>query len=193
MIQLTRRSSLALALATTLPTAASLTRAQSQAQVQQAAAGQRADWFTAIRQHHQLIERAFDELLARDDQPFEQRDLQLRSLDQLLTAHSLAEETTIYPALALAGMRKEAENVYMVEAHIKIDAARVEMVAPGPRNERDWVAPARTLRQAVLRHAKEDEEARLFPELQRRLNAAQNEQLSRAYAREFSRVMPVDR
>lgn len=186
MHHLNRRDSLALALAATVPALVPLS-----AQAQQQGSRPRGDWLAVIRQHHRLIERSFTELLARDDAPFERRNLQLRNLDQLLTAHSLAEETVVYPALALAGLQKEAEHLYMDEAHAKIGLARVELVAPGRRGERDWVEPARALRDAVLRHATEDEEARLFPELHKRLDTAGNRRLSQAYAREFSRVIPV--
>lgn len=186
MHELTRRDGLVLTLGTTfaalLPTSAALAQQRPR---------RRGDWLATIRQHHRLIARAFDELLAPNERSFERRNLQLRNLDQLLTAHSMAEETVIYPALALAGMQSEAESLYRDEAHVKIGLARVELAAPGPRGQRDWAEPARALRDAVLRHATEDEEARLFPELHRRLDAAGNRRLSDAYTREFSRVIPL--
>lgn len=185
MTTFTRRGTLVIALAASVPTILPVASAHAQQR------NPRGDWLAVIRQHHRLIERSFAELLERDERSYERRNLQLRNLDQLLTAHSLAEETVIYPALALAGMQKEAEHLYADEAHAKIALARVELAVPGRRGERDWVEPARALRDAVLRHAKEDEEARIFPELHRRLEAAQNRRLSQAYAREFSRVLPV--
>ena len=185
MSQLNRRGTLVLALAATLsPALPAIAQTQPRR-------GARGDWLAMVRQHHRLIERSFDELLERNDAPYERRILQLRNLDQILTAHSLAEETAIYPALALAGLEQEAEHLYQDEAHAKIALARVELAAPGPRGERDWVAPARALREMVLRHATEDEEGRLFPELHRRLGAAENRRLADAYTREFGRVIPV--
>lgn len=155
----------------------------------QAVLGRR-DWFSMIQQHHGLIARSFEELLARNDSSYEQRDLQMRTLDQVLKAHSLAEQTVIYPAMARAGMLGEAEKLYLEEAHFKIDKAQLELITRGRRGGRDWREPARALRDAVLRHARQDEEQRLFPELRRRLDAQQNQLLTELYPREFSTVVP---
>lgn len=157
----------------------------------QPARGRPRDWLVLVRQHHRLIARSFDELLAPNDASYERRNLQLRNVDQLLTAHSLAEETVLYPALAMEGLQSEAEKLYMEEAHFKIGLARLELATAGRRQGRDWVAPARALRDAVLQHAREDEEDRLFPELRRRLTAERNRALAAAYTREFSRVIPA--
>lgn len=94
-------------------------------------------------------------------------------------------------ALALAGMQSEAESLYRAEAHVKIGLARVELAAPGRRGQRDWAEPVGALRDAVLRHATEDEEAPALSRIAPASGRCRDCRLSNGYAREFSRVIPV--
>lgn len=179
-----RRHGLALGAAA----AASALLPLSEAVAQTAAAG--GDWLAMIQQHHQLVAKSFDELLSKNDQPFEQRNLQLRTLNQLLHAHQLAEQNVIYPAMAMAGMQKEAEHLYMDEAHAKIINGQLMLGNQGQDRGGDWLNTARKLRDTVLKHAKDDEEGRLFPQLRQKLTPEQNRQVTQLYAREFSTVVP---
>lgn len=182
-LHLHRRQALVLAGAGALLPAA---RAQAQP-----TAPSRPDWLAVVRRHHDLVERAFQVLLAPNDSQWERLGLQLRSLDQLLAAHSLAEETAIYPRMALAGLQEAAEHLYADEAHFKIEKMRLEVALRARQEEKGWRDSAIALRDAVLRHARQDEEQRLFPQLHGKLDGAANRQLTQAYNREFGRVLPA--
>ncbi|MEJ7932269.1 hemerythrin domain-containing protein [Ramlibacter sp. AN1015] len=149
------------------------------------------DWLAQIRQHHDLIDRSFEELLSPNERSFEQVALHVRTLDQLQTAHSMAEENLIYPALARIGMMQEAEKLYMDEAHMKMQKAQVELAVGLNQQNANWREPATRLRGMMQRHTRQDEEQRLFPELQRRLGPEENARLAQRYVAEFSRVLPV--
>ncbi len=58
------------------------------------------DWLTVVKAHHQMLERAFDELIDEGTDP-SKRPVLYKRLAYLLTAHSVAEENVIYPALAM--------------------------------------------------------------------------------------------
>ena len=58
------------------------------------------DWLKMIEAHHAMLERAFDELIEGGADPG-RRPLLYKRLCYLLTAHSVAEENAIYPALAM--------------------------------------------------------------------------------------------
>jgi hypothetical protein len=157
--------------------------------VAQAAAGG-GDWLAMVRQHHDLLDRSFKELLSPNDQPWERRRLQLRTVNQLINAHSLAEEAVVYPALARAGMRAEAEQMYMAEAHVKMAKSHLQAMLRQKQSDAGWRGQARELRDMVLRHAREDEEKRLFAQLHRQLGADGNRALGDLYAEQFAAVQP---
>lgn len=181
---LTRRRGLQFAAATAAGLALPLREALAQAAAND-------DWLAMVRQHHGLIERAFDELIDLNERDYERVDLQVRTLEHLVNAHSLAEETVLYPALARAGMEAAARELYLDEAHVDILKARLTLATRVRDRNADWRGTARQLRQDLLAHAKQDEEQRHFPQLARSLDARQNKLLAQLYAAHFASVMPV--
>ncbi|AEG93257.1 hemerythrin domain-containing protein [Ramlibacter tataouinensis] len=160
-----------------------------QAVAQTAAA--KGDWLSMIKAHHALIAKSFDELMASEKRTYLQRDRLIRAIGYQLTAHSVAEENVIYPALAMAGMTSESDKLYLDQAHAKVMNAQMEMATRANREGKDWMAPAKSLQAAVLKHAKEDEEGNIYPKLQQKLDAAMNKMLTADYQREFASVKPV--
>lgn len=154
-------------------------------------AAAKGDWLSMIKAHHALIAKSFEQLMASDKRTYLQRDRLIRAIGYQLTAHSVAEENVIYPALAMAGMTSESDKLYLDQAHAKVMNAQMELAARANREGRDWMAPAQALQAAVLQHAKEDEEGRLYPQLQQKLDAAMNKMLTAGYQREFASVKPV--
>lgn len=158
-----------------------------QAVAQTAAAG--GDWLSMIQAHHALVAKTFDRLLASEKSTYLARERLVRLLGYQLTAHSVAEENVIYPAIAMAGMTSDADKLYLDQAHAKVMNAQVELQAR-MKDKGDWMTPARTLRDAVLKHAKEDEEGRLYPQLRSKLDASAHAMLTAGYQREFNSVRP---
>ncbi len=148
------------------------------------------DWLAMVKAQHQLIAKTLDELVANTERQglYVQRDRLLRTLSYQLTAHSVAEENVLYPALAIAGLQSESDKLYLDQAHAKVMNARLQLADATQRQSADWMGMARALRDAVLAHATQDEEARLYPSLQSQLDARRNEQLADAFEREFVAV-----
>lgn len=159
-----------------------------QAVAQTAAAG--GDWFAMIQAHHLAIAKTFDALLASPATGPKRAGL-LRQLGYQLTAHSVAEENVIYPALALNGMTTESDKLYLDQAHAKVMNTETEMAAMKDKAGTAWLDKAKALQAAVLKHAKEDEEANLYPKLRDKLDASMNATLTALYKREFDSVKPV--
>jgi hemerythrin superfamily protein len=183
MLPLSRRSLIAAAATTSAVFALRDALAQAEA-----AAGPN-DWLAMVKSHHALVAKTFDQMLAAGNKTFLKRERMERLLSYELTAHSVAEENVLYPALARNGMLGESDKLYLDQAHAKVMNAELELVSA--KDEATWFDRVRSLQAAVLKHAKEDEEATIYPKLQQALDAPQNALLARLYKREFDSVKPV--
>ncbi|HEY8357559.1 MAG TPA: hemerythrin domain-containing protein, partial [Ramlibacter sp.] len=151
-------------------------------------AAAKGDWFAMIQAHHLMIAKSFEQLLASGNRTYLQRDRLIAAIGYQLTAHSVAEENVIYPALAMGGMTAESDKLYLDQAHAKVMNAQLELAAKANREGGAWMEPARALQAAVLKHAKEDEEGRIYPQLKAKLSPEQNALLTAGYQREFASV-----
>jgi hemerythrin superfamily protein len=142
-------------------------------------------WFDMVKAHHALIAATFDKILATSDGQAAERAQLLKHLGYLLTAHSVAEENVLYPALARMGMTQQSDQLYIEQAHAKVGVADLEM---SPKGDSAWLAKVTALKAAVLHHAKDEEEADLFPKLMQSAGRAANAKLTAAYARQFGSV-----
>lgn len=152
----------------------------------QAAAGG-GDWLQMVQAQHAVLARSFDRLLAATEATYTLRDQLVHALAYQLTAHAVAEENVLYPAIAMAGLGAEADRLYLDQAHAKVMNAQLEMQSR-LKDKGNWQEAARVLQAAVLQHANEDEEARLYPQLQARLAPAENALLTQNYLREWRTV-----
>ncbi len=146
------------------------------------------DWLELIRSHHAMIEAAFDAVLSSGDSALDIRQQRFRRLALLLTAHCVAEENVVYPALAMYGLQSESDKLYLDQAHAKVMNAVLDMA--DDKGSASWLEKAQGLKAVVLKHAKEDEEADLYPRLQAKLDATTAMKLGAAYRREFLSVKP---
>ena len=147
------------------------------------------DWLELVKGHHSLIESAFDAVLSSVDSPADIRQQRFRRLGLLLTAHCVAEENVIYPALAMHGLQSESDKLYINQAHAKVMNAVLDMA--DDKGSDGWLDKALELKAAVLQHAKDDEEGDLFPRLQAELDPTTALKLGAAYRREFLSVKPA--
>jgi hemerythrin superfamily protein len=146
------------------------------------------DWLGLVKAHHQMLEQAFDELIAGGDD-LAQRPTLYKRLAYLLTAHSVAEENVIYPALAMHGLQSESDRLYLDQAHAKVVNAMLDMA--DEKFGDSWLHKAEELRSAVLAHAKQDEEGDLYPRLVAAIDLPTATKLTVAYRREFVLVKPT--
>lgn len=156
---------------------------------QTATAGEAGDWYAMVQAQHAMIAKSFDALLATRSGP--PKAGVLKAIAYQLTAHSTAEENVLYPALVRNGMASEADKLYLDQAHAKVMNAELDMNALMNESGDAWKDAARTLQQAVLKHAKEDEEGSLFPQLRQKLSASQNSIVSSEFKVQFASVKPA--
>jgi len=147
-------------------------------------------WMDMIQKQHKMIEATFEKLLASGNSTYSSQQRLQDLLSYQLTAHSVAEENVLYPKLAAKGMVPESDKLYVDQAHAKVMNAQLEMTLLHKKGDPAWMDVAKKLQTAVLMHAKQDEEADLYPKLQSMLTAQENAELSLMYEREFLTVKP---
>jgi hemerythrin superfamily protein len=145
-------------------------------------------WFDMVKRHHAMIAATLDKILATSDGQSEDRTRLQKHLGYLLTAHSVAEENVLYPALAQLGMTAASDRLYIEQAHAKVGNFDLEM---SPKGGPDWLAKVSSLKTAILHHAKDEEEADLFPKLMQAAGPAMNAKLTSDYAKQFDSVRSV--
>ena len=147
-------------------------------------------WLTQVQTQHKMIEATFEKLLASGNGTYLAQQKIQDVLSYQLTAHSVAEENVLYPMIAARGMVAESDKLYLDQAHAKVMNTQLEMTLLHKKGDPAWLDVARRLQAAVLSHAKQDEEANLYPRLQSMLSAQENTELSALYEREFLTVRP---
>jgi hypothetical protein len=149
-----------------------------------AAAGDN-DWLAVILQHHVQIEAAFAAVKAAGDATT--RVAAQKRLALILTGHSNAEETVIYPALVRFGHKSHGMMGYTEQAGAKANMGELEYLNP---MSQDYMDKLEHVRGAVAHHMYEEEGDR-FLDL-KKLSAADQAQLTRRYKEEFDRYMGTD-
>lgn len=152
-------------------------RARSEAQ----ALAMEDDWLARVLDQHQEIETLFAEALTAE--PGEERLTAMKNLGQLLTAHSMAEEVVLYPAIARSGEKGDATMAYEEQSMAKVEMAALEQLDP---ESDEWAQKLETIRQAVAHHVYE-EESEWFPQLHRSVSEAEADMLSMRFDEEFDR------
>jgi len=151
----------------------------------QAAAGA-GDWLSLVLNHHMQIESAFAAVKAARDAG--SRVAAQKKLAVLLTGHSNAEESVLYPALVRADEKSHATMAYTEQAAAKTQMAELENLAP---MSQDYLDKLEHIRGAVAHHVYE-EEGTWFPELRQKAPAADQIKLTQRYKEEFDRYVGSD-
>lgn len=138
-------------------------------------------WLSQILDHHREIEARFADVKAATS-PEARRSAQ-KELARILTAHSIAEEAAIYPALAADKQVGHAELAYQEQSAAKMEMGLLERLDP---MSEDYLDKLEHIRGAVAHHVY-SEEGTWFPELMRDLSATDLEIVTQRYAEEFSR------
>lgn len=161
-------------------------RARHKAREQALRTAEPGSWFAMVLEHHQQIEAAFD---AVEQAPTsERRRAAQKWLALLLTGHSIAEEVTLYPALASHNEKARAELAYQEQSAAKGETAALEELDPMSDDYRDKLAH---IRGAVAHHMYEEEDT-WFPKLQEKASPLAMSRLTRRYDEEYSRYMGAD-
>jgi hemerythrin superfamily protein len=154
-------------------------KAEARKRAQEAA--QPGDWLSQILAHHDAIDQAFAAVKRAQDAG-SRREAQ-RALGLHLTAHAIAEEAVIYPAMADTGRTFSAEIAYNEQAAMKMFMAALERLEP---LEADYLDKLQHLERAIASHVHQ-EESDWLPLLKEKAPAAEQARMTARYAEEYDR------
>jgi len=160
--------------------------ARAKARAKAEAAATPGSWLAQILDHHREIEARFADVKAAttaDARRAAQKELAL-----ILTAHSIAEEAAIYPALAADKQVGHAELAYQEQSAAKMEMGLLERLDP---MSEDYLDKLEHIRGAVAHHVY-SEEGTWFTELVEDLDAAEQALVTTRYQEEFARYMGAD-
>lgn len=110
------------------------------------------DWLSLVLDHHDSIEAAFAQVKAAPDAA--SRRAAQRHLAILLTGHSNAEETVLYPEMADSGHKSHASMAYEEQAMTKVQLALLDKIEPMTQ---DYLDKLEHIRGAVTHHMFQEE------------------------------------
>jgi hemerythrin superfamily protein len=143
----------------------------------------KAPWLRMVLDHHEQIDGAFEQVKASSSPG--QRLVALRQLTELLTAHSIAEEGVIYPALSDNGETGHATMAYTEQSAAKMQIGLLAHMDP---MSQDFMDKFGHLEGAVKHHVYQ-EESKWFIDLIDDAPQADHDWISERYAEEFNRYM----
>jgi len=85
-------------------------------------------WLTAILEHHVQIEACFAEVKNATSETGRKKGQ--KQLALVLTGHSIAEESVIYPALAACGRESGSDELYAEQSNAKVEMAALDNLEP---------------------------------------------------------------
>jgi len=142
------------------------------------------DWLDIIKAQHQELDRLLAAVKSAGSH--EARVAAFKRFSVYLFAHCLAEEVTVYPALAITGSESASKQLYGEQDGAKVLVARVaDALAAG--HDSDLPAMLDTLGTALHAHVAE-EENRDFPPLKAKEDAATNTRLTSEFKATFRRA-----
>jgi hypothetical protein len=155
--------------------------ARAEARAKARAAARPGDWLSLILEHHVQLEAAFAAVKGASDTG--SRLAAQKQLAVLLTGHAIAEESVIYPALALSSEKGHASMGYTEQSAVKIQMAALEKLAP---MSKDYTDKLEHIRGAVAHHMYE-EEGNWFLDVKQKATASDQAKLTERYLEEFQR------
>ncbi len=147
------------------------------------AAARPGDWLFTVLQHHEQIEAAFATVKAAPN-AMAQIAAQ-KTLAVILTGHSIAEESVIYPALTKVDEKGHAGMAYTEQAAAKTQMALLEGLTPMTQ---EYLDKLEHIRGAVAHHVYE-EEGTWFLELREKAPQEAQAKLTERYHEEFNRYV----
>lgn len=144
------------------------------------------DWLSTVIEHHRGIENGFATLKAAPDAA--SRRAALKQLGVLLTAHSIAEEVAIYPALAADHQLAHTQLAYQEQSAAKMEMGLLERLDP---MSQDWADKVGHIEGAVLHHVY-SEEGTWFSQLKESALQVDQIRITDRYTEEYERYMGLD-
>ncbi len=160
--------------------------ARKEAREKARAAARPGDWLSMVLEHHLQVEQAFEDVKAANTASA--RRAAAKTLAVILTGHSNAEESVLYPALVAADEKSHATMAYTEQAAAKIQMGLLERLAP---MSQEYLDKLEHIRGAVAHHVYE-EEGTWFLDLKQKVAAQEQSELAQRYAEEFERYVRED-
>ncbi|QGN55773.1 hemerythrin domain-containing protein [Novosphingobium sp. Gsoil 351] len=154
-------------------------RAEARQRAEQCA--NQAPWLLLVLDHHRQVDDAFAAVKAASDGSTRQK--KLKELAVLLTAHSIAEEGVIYPALSDSGENGHATMAYTEQSAAKLQIGLLERLDPMSQDFEDKLGHL----EGAVKHHVYQEEGTWFPELIEDASAADHKLIEQRYREEFDR------
>lgn len=142
------------------------------------------DWLALVIEQHRQIEAGF--AAVKSATSADARRAAQKQLALVLTGHSLAEETVLYPAMALTDQKAHSGAAYTEQSAAKVQIAALDDMDP---MSQDYLDKLEHLRAAIAHHVYE-EESKWLPKLHE--TAAGNGKqahLTQRFQEEFTRYM----
>jgi hemerythrin superfamily protein len=140
-------------------------------------------WFASILDHHEQIEGCF--AAVKGASSVEGRKTAQKELALILSGHSIAEESVIYPAMASTGQEGGSGELYTEQSAAKVQMALLDALDP---TSQDYLDKLEHIRGAVAHHVYE-EESKYFPTLKEEADSATQAKLTRKYKEEYERYV----
>jgi len=144
------------------------------------------DWLSLVLLHHEQIEAAF--AAVKSASTAAAQTAALKKLGIVLTGHSNAEESVIYPALTKADEKGHAGTAYTEQAAAKTQMALLEGLTPMTQ---EFLDKLEHIRGAVSHHVYE-EESKWFVELHEKAPPTEQAKITQRYQEEFTRYVGRD-
>jgi hemerythrin superfamily protein len=142
------------------------------------------DWLATIKAQHAELDDLLAAVKAAGSR--QARIAAFKKFSIYLSAHSMAEETTVYPALAITGSEADSKQLYGEQDAAKVLVARIDNALSSGAGA-DVPAMLETLGNALHAHVAE-EENQFFPPLKAREDATMNAKLSSEFNQAFRRA-----
>jgi len=167
---------------------AAVTPDPSEEEMQEARAKARAaavssGWLTQVLDHHLEVEDCF--AAVKEANSLSARRAAQKRLGRVLTGHSIAEESVIYPAMALTDQKGHSAEMYSEQSAVKVQMAALDDLDP---MSQDYLDKLEHIRGAVARHVYE-EEGDYFVKLREKADPAMQSKLTRRYKEEYERYV----
>lgn len=162
------------------PLASDEQRAKAHADAREFA--ERAPWLSRVLEHHEQIDALFAKL--KGAASVSDRQAVLKQVGTLLTAHSIAEEAVLYPALVKADYESKATMAYTQQSTAKTEMFLLEGLDPASE---EWADKLEHIISAIHQHVYQ-EESSWFRDLAQSAEVNQTE-LAQKYDEQFARYM----
>ena len=143
------------------------------------------NWMDQVKAQHRAVDRLFMAIKATRDDQVPRRTALLKQLADALTAHSVAEETVLYPAIALMNNVPKSDELYMEQSHAKVMLNELDNM---PKRGPEFLTRITALEAAIKEHVA-DEEGVAYPRLMQTASPAQNAKMSADFRMHFNKYL----